>query len=192
MRCSILSRPVSEIEITCERPVYENGYGVLYDDEVLFQPQGKAGTYVRWKWKIPYSVAILPFISADEVLLIESFRHSARKPVIEVPKGFGVIDKDPVESASEELRQEVGLSCKQLEYAGKTAVDLAFMYHPIYLFFARDCTPAPGDNRPEASEVIIRKAPVRLAEIPTLLADDSIEDTVTQLMLLQAYVREFG
>ncbi len=187
-----MSRPASEIKIIHERPVYENGYGVLYDDEVLFKPQGKAGTYVRWKWKIPYSVAILPFISVDEVLLVESFRHSARKPVIEVPKGFGIEGKDSQESAREELRQELGLSCQQLEYVGKTAVDLAFMYHPIYLFFAWGCTAAPGDNQPEASEVIIRKAPVRLAEVPALLADDSIEDTVTQLMLLQACFRDFG
>jgi 8-oxo-dGTP pyrophosphatase MutT (NUDIX family) len=187
-----MSRPASEIKIIHERPVYENSYSVLYDDEVLFQPQGKAGTYVRWEWKIPYSVAILPFISVDEVLLVESFRHSARKPVIEVPKGFGIEGKDSQESAREELRQELGLSCRQLEYVGKTAVDLAFMYHPIHLFFARECSSSSEGGQPEASEVIIRKVPVRLAEIPALLADDSIEDTVTQLMLLQAYIRDFG
>jgi len=102
-----------EIEIIREQPVYENQYGILYDDEVIF-PSGVSGKYIRFLWKAPYSVAVLPVIENDRIALISSFRHGLRGWTLEIPKGFGKPDIPPKKVAQLELIEETGLSCKRI------------------------------------------------------------------------------
>ncbi|MBI4731983.1 MAG: NUDIX hydrolase [Chloroflexi bacterium] len=115
-----------EIKITQEIVVYENKYGKLFDDDVLFLPQNVEGKYVRWKWNTPYSVGVLPVLENGNVVLIESFRHAARKSVIEIPKGFGNKLTPPQEMAVLELAEEAGLASDDWEYVGDVLTDTSF------------------------------------------------------------------
>lgn len=176
-----------EIRIVQERLVYDCRYGRLYDDHVEFLPQGAVGTYLRWEWEAPYSVAVLPILDTGEIILVESFRHSARRTVIEVPKGFGRIGTAPVEIAHEELAEEVGLQSSDIRAAGKVFTDPAFAYAPFHLFVAEACSVTQA--RPEASEVIVRPMKYAMSEIPGLLASGTVDDAVTVLLLQQYLLR---
>ncbi|HEX8322057.1 NUDIX hydrolase [Longimicrobium sp.] len=172
-----------EIRIIQERLVYESRYGRLYDDFVEFLPQGATGTYLRWEWEAPYSIAVLPILLTGEIILVESFRHSARGTVLEVPKGFGRTGTAPVQIAHEELAEEVGLQSTEIRSAGMIYTDPAFAYAPFHLFVAQGCSGTQA--RPEESEVIVRSMKYALSEVPGLLAAGTVNDAVTVLLLQQ-------
>lgn len=177
-----------EIKIINEIIVYENDYGKLYDDEVIFLPQGVSGKYIRWSWKTSYSVGILPITTNKDFVLVESYRHAARKSVIEVPKGYGVNDVEPLDMAKRELSEETGLVSNHWEYLGEILTDTSFTYHPMKLFVAWDCRDADMTKH-EHSEVIIAKHTYSLSSIPELIKDKNIYDIVTLFMLMSVYQR---
>lgn len=174
-----------EIKIIKDNLIYENKYGKLYDDDVVFLPKNVEGKYVRWRWKSPYSVAILPLLNSKQAVLVNIFRHSARKNVLEAPKGFGEKDREPITIAQEELENEIGLVSTNVVYTGKVVTDPSFSYHPMHLFIANDCT--KGTSKHEPSEVIIGSEIIEIADVPELLENKAIEDTVTLLLLMLAH-----
>lgn len=175
----------SEIKIINEIVIYENKYGRLYDDEVLFLPQEVPGKYIRWQWNTSYSVGVLPITASNEFILIESYRHAARKSVIEVPKGYGEDGVEPLEMAKRELAEETGMESDDWEYLGEVLTDTSFTYHPMKLFIARDCRDA-NLTRHEDSEVIMASHRYPLASIPQLIKNLEIYDVVTLFMLMSA------
>lgn len=176
-----MTKKTYSICIKKENLIYENPYGQLYDDDVIFLPQSASGKYVRWCWKAPYSVAVLPMLDVDQALLIKSFRHSARKAVLEVPKGFGAIGEEPISVAKKELEQETGLRSEKIDQLGTVVTDPSFAYHPMHLFIAYDC--ASSKSQHESSEVIIETIRINIKDVPRLFRNKVIEDAVTLLLL---------
>jgi ADP-ribose pyrophosphatase len=176
---------VPSIRIVQERMVYSNQYGSLYDDDVRFEPAGNEGRYVRWSWRSSYSVAVLALPKRDTSLLIWNFRHSARRMMLEVVKGFGDTDRSPADVARAELREELGFIPDRLVYLGKTCADAAFAYLPMYCYLASGYLNGQADHEP--SEVISGHEEFDLRQVPTLLETGRIHDSVTLLMLWQAF-----
>jgi 8-oxo-dGTP pyrophosphatase MutT (NUDIX family) len=162
------------IRIDEEKEVYRNAWGALFDDYVTFLPGGARGRYVRWRWEAPYSVAVLA-IENGKGLLVHNFRHSARRVVREVPKGFAQPGLTPEETARAELSEEAGLSGGTLVHVGTVTIDPAFADHPMHLFTASDCT--AGDSHPEESESIVGRSWVDLKGPPPT-------DDVVSLLIL--------
>ncbi|WP_406394072.1 NUDIX hydrolase [Streptomyces sp. NBC_00887] len=179
--------PLSEIRIAEERVVYENSYGRLYDDKVVFEPRGVRGTYVRWQWRAPYSVAVLPIIGGRHALLVEVYRHSARAVSAEAVMGFGDAELDPEAVAGKELAQELGLVVPgELWPTGVVHPDPAFAAHPHHCFIAwLDDTEGGVSPAPEPSEVIVG---TRSVDLLTARPDfqDHVRDAVTLVLLHQA------
>lgn len=179
--------PLSEIRIAEERIVYENSYGRLYDDEVVFEPQGVPGTYVRWQWRAPYSVAVLPVIGRRHALLVEVYRHSARAVSAEAVMGFGDAELDPGAVAGKELAEELGLVVPgELQPTGVVHPDPAFAAHPHHCFIAwLDDVGGDVNPAPEPSEVIVG---VRSVDLLSARPDfqDHVRDAVTLVLLHQA------
>ena len=171
----------NEIRILEEQLVYENSYGRLYDDQVYFETSEEEGTYVRWEWKAPFSVGVLP-LTSGEVTLIRAFRHSARTQTIEIPKGFGEVGETPEDAARRELAEEAGLIAERMEYLGEVASDPAFSNHPFHLFVAFDCTTAA--RTPDSTEVIDDVKIVQRSEVLDVLAgSNGPVDAITLLAL---------
>jgi 8-oxo-dGTP pyrophosphatase MutT (NUDIX family) len=176
------------IRIVRDRLVYANRYGELYDDDVEFRPGGVRGRYVRWQWRSMYSVAVLALADSATALLVRSFRHSARREVLEAVKGFGDDAGPPVEVARHELREELGFTATGFTFLGKTVTDPGFADHPMHCFLATG--KVDGLPQPEDSEAIRGITRFPIAETPEALASGRIEDSVTLLLLWQAYELE--
>ncbi len=153
-----------QIRIIKEKPVYKNSYGTLFDDDVEFTTSAKIGKFVRWRWKAPYSVAILPVLGLSHLVLLRNFRHAVRKTILEVPKGFGDSHKKPIEVARNEMRREAGLSSNRIDYIGTAATDPSFIYNPMHLFIAWECF--ESTTQYEESEVILGKRKFELRKFP--------------------------
>jgi 8-oxo-dGTP pyrophosphatase MutT (NUDIX family) len=176
------------IRIVRDRLVYANRYGDLYDDDVEFRPGGVRGRYVRWQWRSVYSVAVLPLVDPATALLVRNFRHSARREVVEAVKGFGDDGRSPVEVAHHELREELGFTAAGLTFLGKAGADPGFADHPVHCFLATgkvDRLPHPED-----SEAIRGVTRFPVMQTPEALASGSVQDSITLLLLWQAYELE--
>ncbi len=66
----------------------------------------------------PGAAAVVPFVSADEVLLIRQYRHAAGGMILEVPAGKLDHEEDPALCAARELEEEAGCRAGRLEPLG--------------------------------------------------------------------------
>lgn len=168
------------IDILREVPVYENKFGILYDDDVRF-PSGTLGRYLRFSWTAPYTVAILAVLRNGDVVLLRAFRHAVRRSLLEVPKGFGSSEELPSVAATRELREETGLEGVTTHLATVYA-DPGFIREPTHLFLASQCEWVRKPAH-EVSEVLSGPQVFRRIEIKELMSAGAIEDALTALLL---------
>ncbi len=99
----------------------------------------------------PGASAVVPFESADDVLLIRQYRHAAGGFIWEVPAGK--LDGDaPEVCAAKELEEEVGRRAGRLTHLSSILTSPGFTDEVIHLFAAYDLSPVP--QRLEHDEVI--------------------------------------
>jgi ADP-ribose pyrophosphatase len=172
-----------EIEILSAEEVYSNFFGTLFDDHVAF-PSGKVGRYLRFSWRPKYSVAVLPILRDESILLLRVFRHALRNWSLEACKGFGENGADPKQVASNELLEEAGLRYSELRPLGFAYTDPGFIGTPCILFVAVGCyygdTPSPEDT-----ETLHVAGEFSRAEIMSMISANKVYDTVTSLLLLR-------
>jgi ADP-ribose pyrophosphatase len=99
----------------------------------------------------PGAAAIVPFETANEVLLIRQFRHATGGTIWEVPAGK-LDGEAPEVCAARELEEEVGRRAGRLERLAGIWTTPGFTDERIHLFAAFDLAPVP--RRPEDDEVI--------------------------------------
>lgn len=88
-------------------PVFENSFGVLYNDETR-GPKGDPGYYLRWQWRHD-GVVIVPYIG-DRVAVWKMFRYPIDSVSLEFPRGGLDADERLQDAAVRELKEETGLS----------------------------------------------------------------------------------
>ena len=86
--------------------VYEDEYIRLVRDAVVFPDMSK-GTYIRILSCRPESAAAVLPVSGGKILLLRHFRHSLRKWVWEIPRGFGEPSLTAEENAEKELERSI-------------------------------------------------------------------------------------
>lgn len=177
-----------EIQIVSERIVYENRYGTLYDDSVAF-PGGVNGTYMRFSWHAPYSVAVLPVLTDGRIVLIEVFRHAQRRWLYEIPKGFGQTEAEPANVARIELLEEAGIKSGSIEHLVTVSSDPGFIANPLHIFVARDCEFSAPPAR-EEFETIRGVLALGIDEAMESLNKDPACDVMTRLAIMEYVARD--
>lgn len=87
----------------------------------------------------PDWVNIIALTKADEVVLIEQFRHGSEEIILEIPGGM-VDENESAESAARrELLEETGYSPGEFILLGKSEPNPAIQNNTIYHFLALDC-----------------------------------------------------
>ena len=86
----------------------------------------------------PGSVAIIALTEDNEILLVEQYRKSVERTVLEIPAGKIEIDEEPSETAKRELEEETGYKADDIEYLLECYSSPGFTDERIYLFFAKD------------------------------------------------------
>jgi ADP-ribose pyrophosphatase len=100
----------------------------------------------------PGAAAVVPFVSADDVLLIRQFRHAAGGTILEVPAGKLDPGDTPESCAARELEEEAGQRAGRLEKLGWIFTTPGFTDEVIHLFAAFELELVP--TRHEDDEVI--------------------------------------
>jgi len=88
----------------------------------------------------PGASTVLPFINADEVVLIRQHRHCAGGSILEVPAGTLQPGESPEACALREIEEETGYRAGRLEPLGWIWTTPGFTTEKIFLFAAHDLT----------------------------------------------------
>lgn len=127
------------------------------------------------------AVAVVPMLADDEVLLITQYRHAVGEWLLEIPAGTLEVGEDPEECALRELQEETGYTAARLSKVLSVYVSPGYCDELIHIYVAEQL--APGVARPEVDEVI-QQTPVKLRDIPELIALGKIRDGKTVAALL--------
>ena len=131
----------------------------------------------------PGASAVVPFVSADDVLLIRQFRHAAGGTILEVPAGKLDPGDTPESCAARELEEEAGRRVGRLEKLGWIFTTPGFTDEVIHLFAGFDLTPVP--TRHEDDE-LIELVPMPLDRALELVWAGEIPDAKSALALIHA------
>jgi ADP-ribose pyrophosphatase len=131
----------------------------------------------------PGASAVVPFIDADDVLLIRQFRHAAGGTILEVPAGKLDPGDTPETCAARELEEEAGQRAGRIEKLGWIFTTPGFTDEVIHLFAAFELEAVP--TRHEDDEVI-EVVRIPLAEALELVWRGELTDGKSAMALVHA------
>lgn len=129
------------------------------------------------------AVAMVPVDASGQILLVRQYRHSAAKPLLELPAGT-LEPGEPAEvTAQRELREEVGMAAGTLTKLAEFFLAPGYSTERMWVFLAEQLTPEtlPGDEDEDLE--LVRMS---LAECFAAINRGEIEDAKTILGLYLA------
>ena len=154
---------------------------VLIREDVWELPDGGRRTYPVMR--LGASVGILPFVSADRVILVRQYRHVTGDFCWEVPGGAMDPGESPDDAAQRELREEAGYRAARLRRLGGFWPNNAYLDEVIHVYVAEGLTadPLPAD---QDEQIEARVFPFQ--EALAMAQDDRITCGLTKLAILWA------
>lgn len=152
--------------------VYEDQYLCLLRDAVTF-PNSSINTYIRFinKPGSVFGVAILP-IFKGKIILIEIYRHSLRRFIMEIPRGYGKPGQSDEKNAHRELKEEIRGLAEELYPLGLVYENTGIGQSCTAIFLAR----LKRCGRPQKKEGIKRIVPVTIEEFEQMITSNEFRD----------------
>ena len=132
----------------------------------------------------PGSVAIVPLLADERILMEHQYRHPVGAEILEIPAGTLESGEDPADCARRELEEETGYAAAEIVPLGRTHILPAYSDEVIHLFLAHDLTPTA--SRPDPDEIIRTRA-YPLEQLMGMIAGGEITDALTILSLQRAW-----
>ena len=115
--------------------IYQGPYVQLRRD-IIFAEGHSPKT---WEMIIhPGAVAVLPIDNDGNIILIEQWRRSVNRIMIEIPAGLFDLGEDAATCAQRELQEEIGYLAKKLTPMGGVFVAPGLSSEYVHLFVATD------------------------------------------------------
>lgn len=166
------------IKTISSREVYRNPWTRVRED-VIERANGQRGIYGVVD-KDPASI-IIPLEVTPEgefVYLVEQFRYTVGGTFMEFPQGgWEQADVQPEELARGELREETGLSAKQMILLSTLQIAYGVMNQKHYVFLAEGLTMGEHDRDPEEHDLVVHR--VSVTEFQAMVLNGSIVDNCT-------------
>ena len=131
----------------------------------------------------PGASAVVPFLSASEVLLIRQYRYATGGTIYEVPAGKLEAGEAPEVCAARELEEETGWRAGRLEPLGAIWTTPGFTDERIHLFAAHDLT---RTHQQLQKDEIIELVPMPLDDALELVWSGQLSDAKSALALVYA------
>lgn len=142
------------------KEIYSNAWIKLFEDQVI-NPSGGYGIYGKVLFN-NIAIGIIPVDEENNTWLVGQYRYPLDEYSWEIPMGGGSKEKDVLESAKRELKEETGLSSDSWTQLLKIHTSNSVTNEVGYVFVARNLRQgAPEFEETELLE--IRKLPLVVA-----------------------------
>lgn len=126
------------------------------------------------------AVALVPMVDEQHVCLVENYRYSVGKTLLEVPAGTIDEGESPEQTAARELQEETGYQAAAIRRLRDWYVSPGVMTERMYLFLCEGLEPGPPHlELDERLKTVI----VPWDEAIAMADDGRIEDAKTMLAL---------
>ena len=159
------------MEKTLSSQLVYGGHAVRLRVDAVRMPSGRETT--REIVEHGDCVAIVAIDGDGNVLLVNQFRKSVEKELLEIPAGGINPGEDPVAAVRREMQEETGYLPQKVERLGGFYSTPGYCTEYLYLYLATDLTPSQLYAEDTESIKLVR-APVR--QIPTLITSGKICD----------------
>jgi ADP-ribose pyrophosphatase len=164
-----------------KKTVYQNQWISLEEHQVI-NPAGKPGIYGKVLFKNK-ALGIIPVDDEGFTWLVGQYRYTLEEYSWEIPMGGGLLDKDPLENAQRELKEETGITARRWEKIMRIHTSNSVTDEEGFVFLARELT--FGDTEfEETEELHIRK--IKLSEAVEMVMEGNITDSISVAGLLKA------
>ncbi|MEZ8154040.1 NUDIX hydrolase [Vibrio splendidus] len=135
----------------------------------------------------PGAAVILPITSSGKIILINQFRPSLKKWLLELPAGTMEIDETPLQCAQRELEEETGYSATSFQSLGQVTPLAGFCDEIQHLFVAKHLSLTTRFECDEDEVIeVIEVIELSLEELHNKIRHDQITDTKTIACLSKA------
>lgn len=94
----------------------------------------------------PGAVAIIPIVDADHVCLINNYRVSVDRTLLEIPAGTLEGNDSPLDTARRELKEETGYEASSLRQIACFYLSPGILDEKMTIFLAESLTPGPAER----------------------------------------------
>ena len=163
------------------RPIYQNPWMRLRED-LAEMPNGK--TTIYGVIECNDCVAVLPFVDAEQVVLVRQYRYIfGENHRWEIPSGGVKSGETIADAARRELREEVGYNAQELEQVSTYFTSKSIMRETGHLFIGRHLTQVEAvADETEFLEVGIFPFDQALQ----MVIDSEIRDSMSVIAILHA------
>ena len=156
---------------TSEKIVHKNPHFQIHEED-LIRPDGSKTKYYVMDRYAPFAI-VIPIDVSGKIFLVHQYRVPVKQMSWEFPMG-GVIGKEPLDIAKQELKEELGMTAATWMYIGLFHVANGFCSQKGYVFIARELT--KGKPQPEPGEFIEWKL-FSIHEIEKMIKNGRIKDS---------------
>ena len=137
----------------------------------------------------PGAVVVIPFVAADEILLIRVYRYAVGQYLMELPAGTLEKSEDPINCAGRELAEETGYTAGRLKSIGNFFTSPGILSEKMFAYAAYDLEKGE-QNLDEGEEIEVET--VKFDEALRMIQGGQIHDgkTIAALLMYDRFFRE--
>ena len=163
------------------REIYQNPWISVREDQVI-NPKGGQGIYgvVSFKNK---ALGIIPVDAEMNIWLVGQYRYALNEYSWEIPMGGGLLEKDILESAKRELKEETGFTAAKWTKVCRLHTSNSVTNEEGFVYLAQELTPGETEFE-ETEDLQLRKLPLK--EAVEMVMRDEITDAISVAGILKA------
>ena len=162
------------------KQIYDNPWITVEEDQVI-NPSGNKGIYGKVLFKNK-AIAIIPIDEEGNTWLVGQYRYTLDEYSWEVPMGGGPLEKDNLDSAKRELKEETGLTADQWTQVMRIHTSNSVTNEEGFIYVASELT--EGETEFEDTEALtVKKLP--FSEAIEMVMDGQITDSLSIAGLLK-------
>jgi 8-oxo-dGTP pyrophosphatase MutT (NUDIX family) len=164
-----------------KKAVYDNPWISLEEHEVI-NPAGGKGIYGKVHFK-NIAIGIVALDKENNTWLVGQHRYTLNEWSWEIPEGGGPLEKNILESAQRELKEETGLVAERWTEILKTHLSNSVSDEVGYIFLAEELK--EGKNEPEETEADMKVWKLPFSEALEMVLAGKITDGLSVMGILK-------